>query len=113
MTLTVTGPAPQAQLTGEVTPSWATLSSPGGTGEFLVDRPRHVRHEHKYLTTRLPSRHWFHFTSAGSGPAPAAGNLDEFVHHLHRAKPDVLDFHLALGDFSRWIRGGLAGRDAG
>ena len=92
-----------------MTPSWATLSGPGGTGEFLVDRrrTRHVRHEHKYLTTRLPARHWFYFTSAGSGPAPAAGNLDEFVHHLHRAEPDVLDFHLARGDFSRWISGVL------
>ena len=66
-----------------------------------------MRHEHKYLTTRLPARHWFYFTSAGSGLAPAAGNLGEFVQHLHRAEPDVLDFHLARGDFSRWISGAL------
>ena len=49
-------------------------------------------------------------TPGRSSPAPAlvgpaAGNLDEFVHHLHRAEPDVLDFHLARGDFSRWISG--------
>lgn len=70
-------------------------------------RRPHVRHWHKYLSTRLPPARQFHFRTPHGLAGIAAGNIAEFHHELGRLAPVSLEHHLAQGDFSRWIGGTL------
>ena len=71
----------------------------------------HVRHQHKYAASSLPAHRRFYFHTTGE-PAIAA-TLEEFSRHIRHCDPAVLAYHLARGDFSRWITGTLADRSLG
>jgi hydroxymethylpyrimidine pyrophosphatase-like HAD family hydrolase len=71
----------------------------------------HVRHQHKYTAVPLPPHRRFYFHTIGE-PATAA-TLAEFSRHIRHCDPAVLAYHLARGDFSRWITGVLADRSLG
>jgi len=71
----------------------------------------HVRHQHKYTAAPLPPHRQFYFHTTGE-PASAA-TLEEFSRHIRHCDPAVLAYHLARGDFSRWITGVLADRSLG
>jgi hypothetical protein len=71
----------------------------------------HVRHQHKYSATPLPPhrRSYFHTT----GELATAATLNEFSRRIGHCDPAVLDYHLARGDFSRWITGAIADHSLG
>ncbi|MGF1599205.1 MAG: HAD hydrolase family protein [Acidimicrobiales bacterium] len=67
-------------------------------------RTTHVRHWHKYARLPLDPALHFHFRSIGGAPTGnVASSLHEFHHLLRGSPPDVIDHHVAGGDFSRWI----------
>jgi hypothetical protein len=82
----------------------------------FVAAPRttaHVRHLRKYADGRLP-RHRCFFLRRPDGPLVATiGSLGEFLEVLDTVEDEVLAFHAARGDFSRWLREVFADRELG
>jgi hypothetical protein len=70
----------------------------------------HVRYQHKYTAPPLPPAHRFYFNEPERA---SAATLEEFRSHIRHCDPDVLDYHLSRGDFSRWISGTLDERGLG
>lgn len=64
----------------------------------------HVRHWHKYMHEKLPPHRWFLFRGRWGETGRSAANVAEFHDELQRAGPDVVQHHVAYGDFSRWIQ---------
>ena len=88
----------------------ATLALDGRHRDFTaaVRRTHHARHRRKYVNTELAQHQRFYFHPVEGGtPAPSAANLTEFVSQLAGVDRETLDYHLARGDFSRWINGTL------
>jgi hydroxymethylpyrimidine pyrophosphatase-like HAD family hydrolase len=73
----------------------------------------HVRHQHKYATTPLPTHRGFHFYGGHGQPHTVVATLEEFSRHLRHCDLDTLDYHLTRGDFSRWVLGVLDDHDLG
>jgi hydroxymethylpyrimidine pyrophosphatase-like HAD family hydrolase len=71
----------------------------------------HVRHWHKYLEGRLPQHRHFYFRDAQGLTGHVAGNVSGFMSVVRHAEADVLRYHAARRDFSRWL--GDLFRDAG
>jgi hydroxymethylpyrimidine pyrophosphatase-like HAD family hydrolase len=97
-------------------PANAPIAAPRATISVSGQPPRpftiatrispHVRHQHKYTATPLPPHRRFYFHTIGE-PATAA-TIEEFSRHIRHCDPEILAYHLARGDFSRWITGALA-----
>jgi hydroxymethylpyrimidine pyrophosphatase-like HAD family hydrolase/DNA-binding NarL/FixJ family response regulator len=64
----------------------------------------HVRHLHKYLRAPLPAHKRFRFTDPSGRSLGSAANLWEFREQLVKLPSDSIGFHLARGDFSRWLQ---------
>ena len=112
LTLTITGTPPAPADTPVAAPR-ATVSTAGQPPRpFSVDHrvSPHVRHQHKYTATALPPHRRFYFHTGGEkgGEPVTAATMDEFSRHIRHCDPAVLGYHLARGDFSRWITGTLA-----
>jgi hypothetical protein len=90
----------------------AVLLDRGRVVRFRVGARRrpHVRHWHKYLSSRLPPSAHFFFRTAKGPTGSAAGNVAEFHHEIEHGPDDVLIHHLAQGDFSRWVELALQDR---
>ena len=73
----------------------------------------HVRHQHKYATTPLPTQRRFYFHHADGEVQAAAATLEDFSRHLRHCDLATLDYHLTRGDFSRWVIGTLADHELG
>src|SRR5512146_3003505 len=71
----------------------------------------HVRHQHKYTAAPLPPERRFYFHTLGE--AGTAATLEEFSRHLRHCDPAILAYHLARGDFSRWVTGTLTDHNLG
>jgi hypothetical protein len=71
----------------------------------------HVRHQHKYTATPLPPHRRFYFHTTGE--LATAATVEEFSRHIRQCDQAVLAYHLARGDFSRWITGALADHSLG
>ncbi|HVO31752.1 MAG TPA: HAD hydrolase family protein, partial [bacterium] len=89
-------------------PGEALLIMPGTGGGPRVFRTgaraiSHVRHWHKYVTSRLPEHRRFHFVAGGFPTGHSAANLAEFHHEVQRAPAASLLHHAANRDFSRWV----------
>lgn len=99
-------------------------------GEFLLFRPgddsaraqtfvaaprmtSHVRHLRKYAAGRLPDERCFLFRSPDGRLAATAGSFGEFLQAVTRVPEEVLRFHAARGDFSRWLLDVFADRELG
>lgn len=63
----------------------------------------HVRHCHKYADVRLPKERRFYFRPTAGHTIPPAGTMYEFRTALGHLDPQVLQYHLERGDFSRWL----------
>jgi hydroxymethylpyrimidine pyrophosphatase-like HAD family hydrolase len=66
-------------------------------------RTSHIRHRHKYGQSFLPATRRFYFHTTEHDQIPAAANMAEFCAAVEGLAPAALAFHLARGDFSRWI----------
>ena len=111
--LATTGTPPGAANVPMAAPS-ATISVDGQPPRPFTIATRispHVRHQHKYAVVPLPAHRRFYFHVTGE-PA-AAATLEEFSRHIRHCDQSVLAYHLARGDFSRWITGALADRSLG
>jgi hypothetical protein len=73
----------------------------------------HVRHLRKYADGRLPDERCFLFRSPDGRLAATAGSLGEFLHAVARVPEEVLRFHAARGDFSRWLHDVFADHELG
>ena len=68
----------------------------------------HVRHLQKYLQAPLPSHKCFYFCdSSGRFIGKAAASLAEFNQLLAEAPIHSVEYHVARGDFERWLAGVL------
>jgi hypothetical protein len=95
-------------------PRVALVQEAGAPERTVILGPRrtpHVRHWHKYASATLPEGHWFRFRRPTGEVAAIATNLSDFDRILSEIGPDVIDHHLAHGDFSRWILGALQDRE--
>ena len=54
----------------------------------------HVRHQHKYAATPLPTHRRFYFHESGGETSAAAATVDEFCQHLRHCDLATLDYHL-------------------
>ena len=64
----------------------------------------HSRHLHKYLRAALPPYRRFYFCDAsGEQNGRVAANLWEFSEMLKLLTAGSLEYHLARGDFQRWL----------
>ncbi len=111
--LATTGTPPAATNTPMTAPR-ATIAVNGQPPRPFTITTRispHVRHQHKYTAIPLPAHRQFYFHTTGE-PATAA-TLEEFSRHIRHCDPAVLAYHLARGDFSRWITSVLADRSLG
>lgn len=72
--------------------------------ELAPRRTAHVRHWHKYVEGKLPSRMRFGFTGRDGRGACTAANIREFCEIVGNSAPDTVAFHGERLDFSRWIR---------
>jgi len=117
MTLTVTV-APPASANAPMAGPRATVSVGGQRPRPFTIASRvspHVRHQHKYTSTALPSHRRFYFRASDEpgGEPVSAATMEEFSRHIRHCDPAVLDYHLSRGDFSRWITGTFADRSLG
>jgi hypothetical protein len=64
----------------------------------------HVRHVKKYADSRVPPEQRFFFRDNDGRVVAAAQSLHEFRHAVIAVPDDVLRYHAARGDFSRWVR---------
>jgi hypothetical protein len=55
------------------------------------------------MHAKLPPHRWFLFRGRWGVTGRSAANVAEFHAELQRAGPDVVQHHVACGDFSRWI----------
>ena len=111
--LAVTG-APPGVANAPMAAPRATISVNGQPPQPFTVATRispHVRHQHKYTAIPLPPHRRFYFHTTGE-PA-AAATLEEFSRQIRHCDSAVLAYHLARGDFSRWITGVLADRSLG
>jgi hydroxymethylpyrimidine pyrophosphatase-like HAD family hydrolase len=72
----------------------------------FVAAPRttwHIRHFRKYADGRLPSHRCFFLRRPDGRLVATVGSLGEFLESLESIDEDVLAFHAARGDFSRWL----------
>ncbi|QGN33504.1 HAD hydrolase family protein [Microlunatus sp. Gsoil 973] len=91
----------------------ATLTTAGRTRRFRIGRriSEHVRHQRKYAVTPLPPDRRFYFRDQNQGASSgAAATLEEFRHRVGHIDSNTLEYHLARGDFSRWVAGVLTDR---
>ena len=91
----------------------ATLTTAGRTRRFRIGRriSEHVRHQRKYAVTPLPPERRFYFCEKNqTGSAASAATLEEFRHRVGHIDSHTLEYHLARGDFSRWVAGVLTDR---
>ncbi len=72
-------------------------------------RTSHVRHRHKYADRQLPEYRRFHFRVRGE--PVVAGTLNEFRAAVRHVDADVLEYHLARGDLSRWLETTVADKE--
>jgi hypothetical protein len=82
----------------------------------FVAMPRttsHVRHLGKYADGRLPAHRCFFLRRASGELVATVGSLGEFLEAIETVGDDVLAFHAARGDFSRWLREVFADRELG
>jgi hypothetical protein len=73
----------------------------------------HVRHLGKYADSRLPAHRCFFLRRASGELVATVGSLGEFLEAIETVGDDVLAFHAARGDFSRWLREVFADRELG
>ncbi|OGL12022.1 MAG: hypothetical protein A3I17_09215 [Candidatus Rokubacteria bacterium RIFCSPLOWO2_02_FULL_72_37] len=73
----------------------------------------HVRHLGKYADGRLPEARRFFFRAPDGRLVATAGSLGEFFQGVGIVGDDVLAFHAARGDFSRWLLEVFADRELG
>lgn len=87
----------------------ATLEVEGRVRSFTAAsrRTRHTRHRRKYANAELSPHQRFYFHTSESESVVSAANLTEFVSQLGSVHREVVAYHLARGDFSRWIAGTL------
>jgi hydroxymethylpyrimidine pyrophosphatase-like HAD family hydrolase len=100
--------------TGGPSARGGTISKGSETQAFRVGERSipHVRHRHKYAAMPLPAERRFQFRGE-PGDRASAATLEEFCGQLMACDLDTLEYHLAHGDFSRWITGTLADRVLG
>ena len=78
----------------------------------IADRlTTHVRHGHKYADVRLPQERQFYFHSAAGIPVAPAATLHDFCTAIAHLDQRALEYHLARGDFSRWLDGTITDKD--
>lgn len=88
----------------------------GARVQTFVAAPRltsHVRHLRKYAEGRLPDDRCFFFRTPDGRLAATAESLGGFLHAVTRVGEEVLRFHAARGDFSRWLLDVFADRELG
>lgn len=88
----------------------------GALVQTFVAAPRltsHVRHLRKYAEGRLPDDRCFFFRTPDGRLAATAESLGGFLHAVTRVGEEVLRFHAARGDFSRWLLDVFADRELG
>ena len=73
----------------------------------------HVRHLGKSADGRLPEARRFFFRAPDGRLVATAGSLGEFFQGVGIVGDDVLAFHAARGDFSRWLLEVFADRELG
>jgi hydroxymethylpyrimidine pyrophosphatase-like HAD family hydrolase len=94
----------------------STMTTVDGTRGFrLGDRTSpHVRHWHKYASTPLPPSRCFYFRRRDtSQPEASAATIVEFARRVRDCDLETLDYHLARGDFSRWVEGAIVDHELG
>jgi hypothetical protein len=64
----------------------------------------HVRHVKKYADSQVPPAQRFFFRNHDGCVVAAAESLHGFRHAVVAVPEDVLGYHAARGDFSRWVR---------
>jgi len=86
---------------------------PGPARLFTIaDRlTTHVRHGHKYADVQLPRERQFYFHSAAGIPVAPAATLHDFCTAVAHLDQRALEYHLARGDFSRWLEGTITDKD--
>lgn len=62
-----------------------------------------MRHLYKYLLAPLPKPRQFRFCDADGFAGQSAASLREFSQRLATAPLESLAYHLARGDFERWL----------
>lgn len=67
-------------------------------------RTRHVRHWHKYFGAELPPELHFVFRSESQASRHVGTNMGEFHRILLACDPELVRYHAARRDFSRWVR---------
>jgi len=88
----------------------------GARTRTFVAAPRmtsHVRHLRKYADGRLPEPRRFFFRAPDGRLAATAGSIGEFLQGVGVVGDEVLAFHAARGDFSRWLLEVFADRELG
>jgi hydroxymethylpyrimidine pyrophosphatase-like HAD family hydrolase len=82
----------------------------------FVAAPRttwHVRHFRKYADGRLPEHRCFFLRRPDGRLVATVGSLGEFLESLESVDEEVLAFHAARGDFSRWLLEVFADQELG
>ena len=74
-------------------------------------RTAHVRHRHKYAEVSLPRERRFFFRPIDGQVIAAAGTMGEFRAAVSHLDPRALWYHLARGDFSRWLDDTIADKE--
>jgi hypothetical protein len=67
----------------------------------------HVRHWHKYFAGFLPPSLHFQFRGDSGEVRHVARNVGDLHRVLELCAPDVVRFHAARRDVSRWLRGAI------
>jgi len=81
-------------------------------GFTIADRQTdHVRHRRKYADVRLPDERRFYFHANNGHFVRPAATMDEFRSTVSHLDQRTLEYHLARGDFSRWLDGTIADRE--
>lgn len=63
----------------------------------------HVGRMHRAVHAQVPTHRRFLFRGRWGINGRSAGDLAELHRELERARPDVIQHHVAHGDFSRWV----------
>jgi hypothetical protein len=71
----------------------------------------HVRHVKKYADSHVPLDQHFFFRDHDGRVVATAESLHGFRHAVVAVKADVLGYHAARGDFSRWVLDVFADRE--
>jgi len=70
-----------------------------------------VRHVKKYADSHVPPERRFFFRNHDGRVVAAAESLHGFRHAVVAVPGDVIGYHAARGDFSRWVRDVFADRE--